>query len=137
MAPLAPAWRDESNRHVDAKASATARRLSVVSNAETPTVTKPLDIRLMGATVRVPEHVVYRPFPAETVVLNLESGTYHGLNRTGGRMLEALDQLGEVKQVAAVLQGEFDQPTARIQADLCRFCQDLIEANVLELVSLR
>ena len=81
-----------------------------MSGANTPTPTKRLDVRLMGATVRVPANVVYRPFPAETVVLNLDTGTYHGLNNTGGRMLELLDQLGEVKQVAGVLQAEFDQP---------------------------
>jgi DNA-binding CsgD family transcriptional regulator len=42
--------------------------------------------------VRVPQHVVHRAFPARTVVLNLETGKYHGLNPTAGRMLTALEQ---------------------------------------------
>ena len=33
----------------------------------------------------VPEHVVYRTFVSETVVLNLQSGHYHGINTSGGR----------------------------------------------------
>ena len=32
--------------------------------------------------VRVPEHVVYRDFAEQTVVLNLRTGRYHGLNET-------------------------------------------------------
>ena len=87
----------------------------------------------MGAKVLVPHHIVYRSFPTETVVLNLNSGTYHGLNHTGGRMIEALDELGEVKQVAVTLQREFSVPMARIQADLCRFCEELLEKGILQL----
>ena len=34
--------------------------------------------------VRVPRHVVHRDFPAQTVILNLETGKYHGLNPTAG-----------------------------------------------------
>ena len=45
---------------------------------------------ILSARPAVPDHVVYREFVNETVVLNLETGTYHGLNPSGGRMLEAL-----------------------------------------------
>ena len=41
--------------------------------------------------MRVPAHAVYRAFPSETVVLNLNTGRYHGLNVTAGRMMEVLD----------------------------------------------
>jgi Coenzyme PQQ synthesis protein D (PqqD) len=91
-----------------------------------------LDVRLMGASVRVPDHVVYRAFPAETVILNLETGTYHGLNKTGGRMLESLDRLARVKSVAEELANEFDAPLARIQTDLCRLCQELLDRGLIE-----
>ena len=98
---------------------------------------QPLDIRLMGATVKVPGHIVFRSFPAETVVLNLDSGTYHGLNHTGGRMLELLEQKGSVKDVASKLATEYEKPLGEIQVDLCRFCQDLLDRGVLELASPR
>lgn len=105
--------------------------------ASEATAAQPLDIRFMSATVKVPSHIVHRAFPAETVVLNLETGTYHGLNHTGGRMLEALDQVGHVKDVAVQLAAEYERPLGEIQADLCRFCQDLLERGVLELVAPR
>ena len=31
-------------------------------------------------SARIPQHVVFRGFATETVVLNLETGKYHGLN---------------------------------------------------------
>jgi hypothetical protein len=43
---------------------------------------------LLSASLRLPQHVVHRSFVAETVVLNLQTGKYHGLNPVGGRMLE-------------------------------------------------
>ena len=40
--------------------------------------------------VRVPEHVVYRAFPEQSVVLNLDRGDYHGLNRSGSMVFALL-----------------------------------------------
>ena len=102
-----------------------------------PTPDKPLDVRLMGATVRVPNHVVFRSFPAETILLDLDTGTYHGLNHTGGRMLESLERLGEVRKVAEELAEDFQVPIARVQTDLCRFCQDLLDRGLIEHASER
>ena len=51
----------------------------------------------------MPEHVVYREFVQETVILNLETGTYHGLNPTGGKMLQTLSNAPTVKEAAATL----------------------------------
>jgi Coenzyme PQQ synthesis protein D (PqqD) len=92
-----------------------------------------IDVRFMGATVRVPNHVVYRSFPAETIVLDVEAGVYHGLNHVAGRMLELLDELGRVRAVADHLAEEYDHPPAQIQRDLCRVCQELLDRELIEL----
>jgi hypothetical protein len=92
-----------------------------------------IDVRYMGATVRVPNHVVRRSFPAETIVLDLEAGVYHGLNHVAGRMLELLEELGRVRAVADRLAEEYEHPPAQIQRDLCRVCQDLVERGLIEL----
>src|SRR5919107_621920 len=68
--------------------------------------------------VTIPQHVVFRTFVEETVVLNLESGRYHGLNRTAGRMLELLRELGEVDVVAQRLADETGAPEERVASDL-------------------
>jgi hypothetical protein len=89
----------------------------------------------LPTTVRVPQHVVYREFIAETVVLNLNTGIYHGLNPTGGRMLKLLDELGDVGVVAARLAGEYRRPRSEVAADLETFCRDLLARDLIESVS--
>ena len=68
--------------------------------------------------VTIPQHVVFRAFVEETVVLNLESGRYHGLNPTAGRMLELLGELGEVDVVAKRIAEETGAPADRVREDL-------------------
>jgi hypothetical protein len=82
--------------------------------------------------VSVPEHVVFRVFPGETVVLNLDTGTYHGLNPTGGRMLEVLRDTGSREEAARVVADEFDAPIEQVRADLDSLCADLLERGLLE-----
>jgi hypothetical protein len=79
--------------------------------------------------------VVHRAFPTETVVLNLETGMYHGLNPVAGRMLEVLEQLGSVSEAATRLAREFAQPLERIQEDLGQLCSDLQQRGLIEVTS--
>lgn len=87
----------------------------------------------LTARVTLPHHVVYRSFPAETVVLNLQTGRYHGLNPTGGRMLQALEQSPSVSEAAATLAQIYDQPRATIERDLCELCDALRERGLIEI----
>jgi hypothetical protein len=92
-----------------------------------------IDVRFMGATARVPSNVVHRSFPAETIVLDLNAGVYHGLNHVAGRMLELLDELGRVRAVADRMAQEYDAQPAQIQRDLCRVCQELLDRGLIKL----
>lgn len=83
--------------------------------------------------MQVARQIVHRSFPNETVVLDLETGRYHSLNHTGGRMLEMLEEVGSVKEAAAKLAVEFDVALKDIQADLCRFCAALRQRGLIEL----
>jgi Coenzyme PQQ synthesis protein D (PqqD) len=88
--------------------------------------------QLKTRSVRQPKHVVCRAFPSETVVLNLETGTYHGLNPTGGRMLEELNKADSVGAAAAKLAAEFGQSTEVVEHDVYEFCTGLIDRGLLE-----
>jgi hypothetical protein len=87
---------------------------------------------LLTASPRVPEHVVFREFPSETVLLNLQTGRYHGLNPIGGRMLLALERENSVATAAAALGEEYDQPVATVQHDLLDLCEELLERGLIE-----
>jgi hypothetical protein len=87
---------------------------------------------LTDAVVGVPRNVVYRDFAAETVLLNIETGMYHGLNPVAGRMLEALDRLGSVREAVTLLAQEFEQPADVIERDLTGLCEGLLQRGLLE-----
>jgi coenzyme PQQ synthesis protein D (PqqD) len=93
----------------------------------------PKQAALLGARVRVPQHVVYRGFPSETVMLNLEVGKYHGLNSTAGRMLEAMDRAASVREAAVTVAANFDRPQDQIEEDMLELCQALIERGLLKI----
>lgn len=88
---------------------------------------------LLASKVRVPQHVVYRSFPSETVVLNLETGKYHGLNATAGRMLEALEKAVTVRDAAIDLAASYDRPQTVIELDLCELCNALLERGLIDI----
>ena len=60
-------------------------------------VAEPAKIGENRAGSPCPSHVVYRTFVTETVALNIETGQYHGLNATAGRMLEVLERGGRCR----------------------------------------
>jgi hypothetical protein len=86
---------------------------------------------LLSGRVRVPEHVVYRDFGDETVILNLESGMYHGLNATAARMLETLESGVPVSQAVDTLSAEFGQPREVIERDVVSLCRALGDRGLI------
>src|SRR3954470_14548606 len=88
---------------------------------------------ILDSVVNVPDHVVHRTFEAETLLLNLETGQYHGLNHTGGRMLELLGEHdGDIGRAMQRLAAENDLAPDDIAPDLANFCADLHERGLIE-----
>jgi hypothetical protein len=87
---------------------------------------------LDDATIVVPQHVVHRAFPTETVLLNLETGKYHGLNPTAGRMYEVLEETGSLDETASRIAAEFELSVDSVRADLRDLCTGLMERGLLK-----
>ena len=81
----------------------------------------------------MPEHVVYRAFVQETVLLNLQTGKYHGINPVGGRMLEVLQRASSLEEAALQLADEYQRPLDEIEQDICNFCDDLLERGLIQI----
>lgn len=91
------------------------------------------DATLLASSLRVPDHVVYRDFVSETVVLNLETGKYHGVNPTGGRILDAIERSTTAGEAAEKLALEYERPRDAVEADVVAFCTDLLTRGLVEL----
>lgn len=87
---------------------------------------------LLDSSFRIPQQVVYRSFAHETVVLNLTTGRYHGLNPTAGIMLAELERGVTAREAATVLAAHFERPLAEIEDDLCGLCIDLLARGLIE-----
>jgi len=87
---------------------------------------------LLSARARVPDHVVYRTFVRETVVLNLQTGRYQGLNVTGGRILDLLAADETVGGAAQRLADEYQRPLADVERDVGAFLTDLLDRGLIE-----
>src|SRR5579875_1446774 len=89
---------------------------------------------LLAARVRVPQHVVFREFPAETVVLNLQTEQYHGLNPTAGVMLTELGRSTTVSEAALAVARHFDRSESEVRDDVLGLCAQLLERGLIEIV---
>jgi hypothetical protein len=87
---------------------------------------------LLASKLKVPQHVVYRSFPSETVVLNLQTGRYHGLNATAGRMLEEIERAACVRDAAVALADSYSCAQDTLEHDLCELCRALLERGLIE-----
>jgi len=72
---------------------------------------------------------------AETVILNLNTGRYHGVDPSGGVMLELLDKLHSVEEASVGLARHYGLPLEQAADDLCGFCVELERRGLLELRS--
>lgn len=91
------------------------------------------DQELLASRARLPQHVVHRSFVAETVVLNLRTGKYHGLNPTAGTMLEALEGAPTIAAAVPGLVEEYGVEEAQIESDLIALCRGLLERGLIEI----
>ena len=86
------------------------------------------------ARLKIPEQVVTRQVGDETVLLNLVSGTYFGLDPVGSRFLELLEAEGALEAVVARMLEEFDVTEAQLEADLLRLADEMLASGLLEAV---
>ncbi|QQS54717.1 MAG: PqqD family protein [Candidatus Competibacteraceae bacterium] len=83
------------------------------------------------ARLKIPDQVVTRQVSDETVLLNLESGTYFGLDPVGSRFLELLEAEGTLAAVVARMLEEFDVPETQLEADLMQLADEMLVSGLL------
>ena len=68
----------------------------------------------------------------ESIILNLKSGMYHGLNEIGARIWHIIQQPKAVKDVKAILLEEYEVDIQECDRDLKGLLKELIEAGLVD-----
>lgn len=84
--------------------------------------------------VIVPAHVLIRHLDGESVLLNLDSERYFGLDVTGTRMLELLTSSPSVDAAYEQLLNEFEVEPALLRENLNELLTRLLENGLLNLL---
>lgn len=80
---------------------------------------------------RVPEGVLHQRLDEETVLLDLDSGVYYGLDEVGTRVWELLSAHGSLPEVRRTMLDEYEVNEARLTADLVDLTRELLAAGLL------
>ena len=83
------------------------------------------------------DQVVIRELSGESVLLDLKSGLYFGLNGVGTRVWNLVADGGSLRDVNAALMGEFDAPAATIEAEVLRFAGELCQHGLCRVAEQR
>lgn len=84
-------------------------------------------------TATIPSTVMARQLGDETVILDLASGTYFGLEAVGARFWQLLTEGRSLKDSQDLLLQEYEVDAATLEADLERLLADLAGRGLLTL----
>lgn len=90
-------------------------------------------VTTFGNRAIVPPHVLVRHLDGESVLLNLESERYFGLDGTGTRMLTLVTSMPSVGIAYEKLLEEFDVEPALLREHLNEFLTSLVDNGLLSL----
>ena len=81
--------------------------------------------------VALPDHVMSRQLGEECVMLDLDSGTYYGLDAVGTRVWQLFGEGRSVAEACAAIAAEYDAPREAVEADVARLVQELAANGLL------
>jgi hypothetical protein len=87
----------------------------------------------MKMKVTSPKNVLVRTFENESVLLNLDSESYHGLNDVGTRMWEALTSSENLQVAYEKLLMDYEVDPSQLRQDLDDFVAKLVQRGLLEI----
>lgn len=71
-----------------------------------------------ASRIKISDDVLFQELQGEAVLLDLKTGVYFGLDHTGTKMWQLLEQHKTIPAVVAEIRNEFDVTEERCSADL-------------------
>jgi hypothetical protein len=85
----------------------------------------------LDTTLTVPPHVMSRLVGDETVLLDLASGLYFGLDGVGQRIWQAVANGKKLSETVDIVAAEYDVDRDQATADVLQFASTLLERGLL------
>jgi hypothetical protein len=86
--------------------------------------------------VTISSEVLSQEVDGETVLLDLESENYFGLDEVGTRIWQLLNEGSNLQTVFDILLGEYDVDEKQLEKDIQDHVARLVEAGLVSLISL-
>ena len=83
--------------------------------------------------VRVPDDVLISNLQEESVILNLDSERYYGLDDVGTRFLSVLNTSDSIEAAYETLAQEYDVDREVLRKDLLTLVENLIEQGIVQI----
>ncbi len=85
----------------------------------------------LSEKVTIPTQVMARTVGDETVILDLASGTYFGLDPVGARIWGLMGEGQTLAEICATMLEEYEVERAQLEADVLRLAAELAERGLV------
>lgn len=86
-------------------------------------------------TITIKDTIFTQVVDEEMVILDPDSGAYFGLDETGAVIWQHLSESGSLQEVYDAMYAIYDVDSEQLEADICRFVQELVDAQLVEVAS--
>ena len=86
----------------------------------------------LESRVRIPKDILFKDLSGETVLLNLHTGVYFGLDPIGSRIWQLLQARHRLADILATLLQEFDVSEAQGRDDLVELVESLQNHGLIQ-----
>jgi hypothetical protein len=93
-----------------------------------------MDLSLKDS-IAMPDDVLFRELEGEAVLLNLNTGTYFGLDPVGTRMWQLIAEQHSLARVLETLAGEYEVDRPVLEHDLIELSRQLCASGLCHVVS--
>ena len=90
-------------------------------------------MKIESKKITISEEALSQEVNGETVILDLKSESYFGLDEVGTRIWQLLLENGDVKKVFDVMLDEFDVDEDQLEADINKLINDMVKNGLLQI----
>jgi hypothetical protein len=81
--------------------------------------------------VAIPTQVMVRQVGVETVILDLASGTYFGLDPVGARIWQLMGEGKTLAEICSMMLDEYEVERGQLETDVLRITGELLERGLV------